>query len=630
MNNKNTGKPSSGGKKDFKKPSFSSSNNNKKGFNKSEGGFKKNAPTKRLHSETSSENRKDGGGISDFKKKLKREDSTTMAKRALDEFLQLGEKKRSKKIDILETALEYIEGSISSLSLRSDMSRLLQAVLKYGNEKLRNIVIKEIKGDLKVLSSNIYGHKLVMKVMKYHVVKIKDQKERLEFYKEVFFGNMKTMIQQRFSGEVLDYCYTELWNYTEKRFFVQEFYGSDFLWTNEESKMNDSLKDSLDNNIKTGAVLTIVSDLTKIVQNALQKRLFDLAVVQKLIIDVFECGDSSHVKFTLYDLIEAGAIPLILHTLLGCKISLLCIAYANEKERKLIVRSLSRSKVDVAGSAEENVDGEGAEEKQKEDDLTNSDPHNNLAVLASQDCFGSVVVSYLFKCIDDTVLLNQKILKHFRKVLSDLLHHQQACKPIRYLLTGSSKVFGNSQATKLFDELELRKEMMKDGVLSKKGQDKIRQELLLSFGPSIVTGICENLSTLIADTNGHLVVKEAFALSTENKDFEPISAKLLELIQSKDFDFHNIFVKTTMSSIILKSEGGFCDGVFKLVKGHCKQYIFEKKASYIISALLKTKHGREVYNEISKFEKAIQEEKTDKNIKFLATVLTTKKEEFKK
>ncbi|KAF0976694.1 hypothetical protein FDP41_003989 [Naegleria fowleri] len=617
------------------------SGNNNTGRNPKYNNKKKNEAVKRLHSEredsgkaatsTSHSGKSGSGGIAEYKKRKYKEDSNVMAKRALDEFLKLGKKKRKQKTDILEEVLHHLQGSISSVSLRSDMSRLLQAILKYGTDSQRKLVVDEIKNDLRVLSSNIYGHQLVKKVMKYHALKIKDDKERLEFYKEVFFGNMKTMIQQRFSGEVLDYCYTRLWNYTEKRFFVQEFYGSEFLWTTEESKMNDSLKDSISSN-REGAKSVIVSELNSIVQTAIQKRLIDLTIVQKLIIDIFECGESSHVRFTLYDLIECNAIPLILHTLLGCKISLLCISYANEKERKMIVRSLSRSKVDVASAEEANAAGEAenaTEDKSKEDDLINNDPHNSLAVLAAQDNFGSVVISYLFKCIDDTVLLNQKILKHFRKILPELFIHAQASRPILYLLTGNSKCLCNSEGIKLFDHLELRKELLKDGVVSKKGAEKIRHELLLSFGPSLATAICENMNELLTNQHGHSILKEAAILYPENKDFENVAKKLQDLIQKTTIDFSNALTKTTLSYAIMESkEGGFCDMIFEVVRGKCKQYIFEKKAPYIVSALLKTRHGRSVFDEIVKLKAKIEEEKTDKNFMFLAKVLATKQEEY--
>ncbi|KAG2388557.1 hypothetical protein C9374_000721 [Naegleria lovaniensis] len=631
----NSSKPSSSSQKQHQ-----SGKNNNTGRNK-DNNKKKNEAVKRLHSEredakttTNPYGMSGSGGIAEYKKRKNKEDSNVMAKRALDEFLKLGKKKRKQKTDILEEVLHHLQGSISSVSLRSDMSRLLQAILKYGTDSQRKLVVNEIKNDLRVLSANIYGHQLVKKVMKYHALKIKDDKERLEFYKEVFFGNMKTMIQQRFSGEVLDYCYTRLWNYTEKRFFVQEFYGSEFLWTTEESKMNDSLKDSISSN-KEGAKSLIVSELNAIVQTAIQKRLIDLTIVQKLIIDIFECGENSHVKFTLYDLIECNAIPLILHTLLGCKISLLCISYANEKERKMIVRALSRSKVDVASAEEANAAGEGenaTEDKTKEDDLINNDPHNSLAVLAAQDNFGSVVISYLFKCIDDTVLLNQKILKHFRKILSELFVHAQASRPILYLLTGNSKCLCNSEGIKLFDHLELRKELLKDGALSKKGQDKIRHELLLSFGPSLATAICENMNELLTNQHGHGILKEAATLYPQNKDFENVAKKLKDLMQNQkegSIDFSHALTKTTLSYAIMESkEGGFCDMAFEVVKGKCKQYIFEKKAPYIVSALLKTRHGRSVYDEIVNLKTKIEEEKTDKNFMFLAKVLATKKEEY--
>jgi len=615
-------KKSSFGKNSGDKKSF---NNEKKSFDAKKKDFKKNDSVKRLHSDRED---KSEGGEKKFEKRPKLDDKALAAKKTLDEFLKLDEKQRKQKTNLLGKALNYIKGSIGNYALRSDMSRLLQAILKYGTQEQREEVVKEVKDDLKILSSNIYGHKFIMKIMKYHALKIKDQKERLDFYKQLFFGNMKDMIQQRFSGEVLDYCYRELWNYTEKRFFVQEFYGSSFLWTSEESKMNDSLKDSLDAN-KDGASAVILEDLNKIIQNALQKRLVDLTIIQKLIIDIFECGNASNVRFTLYDLIEIGAIPLILHSCLGCKVSLYCISYANEKERKMIIRGLSRSKVDAA-SAEDNIaEGEGEDSKQKDDnDLINNDPHNSLAVLAAQDCFGSAVITYLFKCVDDTVLLNQKILKHFRKILPELLVHPQACKPILYLLTGNSKCLVNSEAIKMFDNLELRKEILRDGVLSKKGQDKIRQELLLSFGPSLATAITENMSSLLTNQHGHSVVKEAITLFPENKDFEKVVTKLQEFIQTKEFNFNNTLTKTTISHAIMKSkEGGFCDVAFKVVKGKCKEFIFDRQASYLISALLKTQHGKEIYKEISTI-KQIQQETKDKNIQFLAKVLQTKKEEY--
>ncbi|KAL9652557.1 hypothetical protein ABK040_000126 [Willaertia magna] len=556
-------------------------------------------------------------------KKRKGDEATKQAKKLLDQFLQVAPKKRKTKLDILQKVIELVEGRMSKQALKPDMSRVIQTLLKYGNENQRSLIYKELKDDLKQLSYNIYGHKLVVKVLKYYISREKDFTTRLELYKEIFFGNMKDFISSRFSGEVLDYCYVRLWNSEERRYFTQEFYGSSFLWNKENS--SDSLKDSLDKNTE-GAIPVITKNLNTIVSGAIKKECYELALVQKLIIDLFQCAEPDVVRFLAFDLCECGAIPRILHTSTGCRISLYCIAYGGAKERKMIIKSLGRARQD-AGNVEQLEEGVNATEINNE--LLNDDPHNNLAVLAAENSFGSVVISYLFKVIDDTVLMNAKILKHFRKILSELLVHQHGVKPILYILSGSSKFLNIKEAITMFDELDLRTEVLHDGVLTKKGSDKIREEILLSFGPSIATAITENFETLISDPHGHLVVREAVLQYPTNKDFEKVANALKSLLEKGKFDPSNKNISSTLSSAILNSkEGGFSDMAYEVVKGKCSKYIIEKNLSFVISALLKTSHGLSVYNEIKDLQ-ILKGETTDKNIIFLQKVFKTKAEEFK-
>ena len=61
----------------------------------------------------------------------------------------------------MDKILKNLKGKIEEVSKNQDASRIIQTILKYGNEKHHLEIYNELKGKVVSLSSDIYGHFII-------------------------------------------------------------------------------------------------------------------------------------------------------------------------------------------------------------------------------------------------------------------------------------------------------------------------------------------------------------------------------------------------------------------------------------------------------------------------------------
>jgi pumilio family protein 6 len=89
--------------------------------------------------------------------KLKWEEFNTINNSMKRKKNQDREPKRQKILHELATLLN---GKLYEVAIRHDTSRIIQSILKWGNEQQLYKIFEELKPKLKELSENIYGHKV--------------------------------------------------------------------------------------------------------------------------------------------------------------------------------------------------------------------------------------------------------------------------------------------------------------------------------------------------------------------------------------------------------------------------------------------------------------------------------------
>lgn len=112
-----------------------------------------------------------------------------------------------------------LKGQYKAVALSHDLSRVIQVLLKYANETIRDEITKELLDIIVSMAQSKYAHHSVKRILKYGSDTI-----RHEVLKK-FFGSIVSLATHAISAPVLDYAYGEFATPKEKLYMQQEFYG---------------------------------------------------------------------------------------------------------------------------------------------------------------------------------------------------------------------------------------------------------------------------------------------------------------------------------------------------------------------------------------------------------------------
>lgn len=106
-----------------------------------------------------------------------------------------------------------------SIALTHDLSRVIQVLLKYSPEDIKNEITEELLDIMVQMVQSKYAQHAVKRILKYGTDFI-----RHEVIKK-FFGHIVSLAAHSISAPVLDYAYGEFATKQEKLRMQQEFYG---------------------------------------------------------------------------------------------------------------------------------------------------------------------------------------------------------------------------------------------------------------------------------------------------------------------------------------------------------------------------------------------------------------------
>lgn len=112
-----------------------------------------------------------------------------------------------------------LKGHYKSIALTHDLSRVIQVLLKYGPDDIKNEITEELLDFMVQMVQSKYGQHAVKRILKYGTEFI-----RHEVLKK-FYGHMVSIATHAISAPVLDYAYGEFATKKEKCHMQQEFYG---------------------------------------------------------------------------------------------------------------------------------------------------------------------------------------------------------------------------------------------------------------------------------------------------------------------------------------------------------------------------------------------------------------------
>nr|PVC52127.1 hypothetical protein MACL_00000996 [Theileria orientalis] len=340
---KNTQKPKkSSEKKHMKKKIFK--NNKGKFFKKHPGADKsKNKP-----------NLKHG---KDHKNKLsnkeiktnKRKESKLEYKKRLNRLyssLLMNHKDSAKALESINSLLKELPANYSQESNKKNVSRILQACLKYGTARERSLIFEKAKENFNILNLNSHSSKFFIKLFHYCNVDVK------RFLREAFFNEkQKNLLFSRYGSEVMDVMYIKL--KSKEQIAVLKLYclANTFFLNKEDSKrskeinsINQLIDLILNSEYKSACIEKMCSVVTKLVEKELliTSLSHDILFVYLHILEDEEpalepMNSKAELLSQMYKIFGQ-----LLSTRSGNSCMLKLMDYANNKIKKYIVKSLKR------------------------------------------------------------------------------------------------------------------------------------------------------------------------------------------------------------------------------------------------------------------------------------------------
>jgi hypothetical protein len=112
-----------------------------------------------------------------------------------------------------------LKGQYKTIALTHDLSRVIQVLLKHGQEEVKKEITEELLDMMVPMVQSKYAQHAVKRILKYGTDFI-----RHEVIKK-FLGHIVSLAAHTISAPILDYAYGEFATNKEKLHMQQEFYG---------------------------------------------------------------------------------------------------------------------------------------------------------------------------------------------------------------------------------------------------------------------------------------------------------------------------------------------------------------------------------------------------------------------
>ncbi|KAL0892791.1 hypothetical protein ABMA27_014492 [Loxostege sticticalis] len=280
-----------------------------------------------------------------------------------------------------------LKGHYKSIALTHDLSRVIQVLLKYASDEIKNEIIEELLDMVVSMAQSKYGHHAVKRILKYGSDAI-----RHEVIKR-FLGHIVSLASHAVSAPILDYAYGEFANNKEKIHMQQEFYGEIYKNTKDPKVMclKDAYKDSPE--MRPAILQSCKANIQKI----LDKNLHDGELLHSVLYDyIREC--SAEERAELVSTLSPLIVPLS-NSLPGVNAASLCVWQGTNKDKKTILKVVKEH-----------------------------------AVPLSKHKTGYRLLLAIFDSVDDTVLVKKAIVSTLASNLKDIVKDHWGIMTIHWLV----------------------------------------------------------------------------------------------------------------------------------------------------------------------------------------------------
>ncbi|KAJ5226800.1 uncharacterized protein N7469_006806 [Penicillium citrinum] len=377
---------------------------------------------------------------------------------------------------LIKELFEIITGRVRDFVFKHDSVRVIQTALKYGNLEQRKGIAQELKGNYRELAQSRYAKFLVGKLI------VHGDSETRDLIIPEFYGHVKRLIRHPEGSWILDDIYRTVASKEQKTRLLREWYGPEFVLFKDDNELTADLPKILAAHPEKRA--PIMHFLHELINQLVQKKTTGFTMLHDAMLQYFlSTKPGSNEANEFLELLksdeEGDLVKNLAFTQSGSRLMSLAFAYANAKDRKLLLRFYRDTVKVMAG-----------------------DLHGHMVLLSA------------YEVIDDTKLSSKSIFPELlnqndaEDARNDELLYQvtdlTARIPVLYPFAGDRvKWLLPELDQEILQEVrEVRKET------SKKDPAVRQQELAKAASPTLLAFIAARAETLLDSTFGCQFISE--------------------------------------------------------------------------------------------------------------------------
>ncbi|KAJ2827171.1 Pumilio y domain member 6 [Coemansia sp. 'formosensis'] len=352
--------------------------------------------------------------------------------RKLWEQLRRGDLDADVRATHMVAMMALIGGRIKEITLKHDMSRVVQTCIKYGTAEQRAVIAAELTGAELELARSMYGRHILLRLLKH----VPASRPRII---AAISGQVRKLVRHKDAAAVVDECYSVYANAAQRWGLAAEFYGGECAVMGSHVTGVDAILAQAPQR-RAG----VVAALQQASQPLLEKGTVQHAVVHRVLLDLVRLAEGAERRAAI-EALHTLAVEMV-HTRDGAHCAMLCLLHGTPKDRKALVRSFRPFLRKMA-----------------------TDEHAHAVLIGALDC------------VDDTVFVAKTLVADLAAMADDLLPDTHGRRVLLYALAGRSPHYVGADALAV-----LRAGDDVRAATSKKDPATRRKELAAAVGPALV------------------------------------------------------------------------------------------------------------------------------------------------
>ncbi|KAJ2582390.1 Pumilio y domain member 6 [Coemansia sp. RSA 1836] len=363
--------------------------------------------------------------------------------RKLWEQLRRGDLEAAERRTHMEAMMKLIGGRIKEITLKHDMSRIVQTCVKYGTAAQRSVIAGELAGAEVDLARSMYGRHILLRLLKHCPA------TRAPII-AALAGHVRRLVRHKDAAAVVDECYSVYANAAQRWALAAEFYGGECAVMGGHVTGVDAVLAQAPQR-RAG----VVAALAAAAKPLLEKGTVQHGVVHRVLLDLVRLADGEDRRAAIGAL-HALAVEMV-HTRDGAHCAMLCLLHGSAKDRKALVRSFRPFVRKMA-----------------------LDEHAHAVLIGALDC------------VDDTVFSAKTLLADLGAMAADLLPDAYGRRVLLYALAGRSPHYVGADALAV-----LRAGDAVRAATSKKDPAARRRELAAAAGPPLAAWAADHAADAV-------------------------------------------------------------------------------------------------------------------------------------